>query len=82
KAPDYGTFQDRSVARPRLLLAGGITAGIGVALGVAGTVRWVLLARKGGGSTGHGPPQGRWTRMRAAPWADGRRAGVVFSGRF
>ena len=78
KASDYGTFDERRALQPRLLIAGGITAGVGVAIGAAGAVRWVLVARK----NKQRAQAGGQARLGAAPWIDGRRAGVVLSGRF
>lgn len=77
KASDYGTFDERRALQPKLLIAGGITAGVGVAIAAAGGVRWALVARKNEREAAS--PQ---ARVRAAPWIDGRRAGVVLSGRF
>src|SRR4029079_600085 len=45
-AGDYGSFDERRKLRPKLLLAGGLTAGIGALLGAGGAVRWVLLPKK------------------------------------
>lgn len=79
KAADYGTFDERRALQPKLLLAGGITAGVGVAIGTAGAVRWALVARKNKRLEQERATQ---ARIQLVPWIDGRRAGVVFSGRF
>ena len=77
KAPIYEDFAARQVLQPKLLLAGGITAGVGVVIAAAGGVRWGLVARKNKRDAA-----ATQARMRVGPWVDGRRAGVVLSGRF
>jgi tetratricopeptide (TPR) repeat protein len=73
---DYGTFDERRQLRPKLLLAGGLTAGLGALVGAGGAVRWVLLAKKNKDTA----PVA--ARIQFGPWLDRRRAGVVLSGRF
>lgn len=75
-ASDYGTFDERRQLRPKLLLAGGLTAGIGALVGVGGAVRWVVLAKKNKDTA----PAA--ARMELGPWLDRERAGVVIRGRF
>lgn len=75
-AGDYGTFDERRQLRPKLLLAGGITAGVGALIGAGGAVRWVLLAKK---NKDVAPAS---ARFELGPWLDRRRAGVVLKARF
>jgi tetratricopeptide (TPR) repeat protein len=75
-ASDYGTFDERRRLRPKLLLAGGLTAGIGALIGAGGAVRWVLVAKK---NKDRAPAA---ARVELGPWLDRRRAGVVLRGRF
>jgi tetratricopeptide (TPR) repeat protein len=75
-AGDYGSFDERRRLRPRLLLAGGLTAGIGALVGAGGAVRWVLLARKNKDTA----PAA--ARIELGPLVDRRRAGLVIRGRF
>lgn len=75
-AGDYGTFDERRRLRPKLLLAGGLTAGIGALIGAGGAVRWVLLAKKNKDTA---PAS---ARFELGPWLDRRRAGVVLRARF
>lgn len=75
-AGDYGTFDERRRLRPKLLLAGGLTAGIGALIGAGGAVRWVLLAKK---NKDRAPAS---ARFELGPWLDRRRAGVVLRARF
>jgi hypothetical protein len=80
-AGDYGTFVERRELQPTLVLAGGITAGVGALLGAGGAVRWALVAkrnRKAAAATA-APST---ARLGLGPWLDGRRAGVVLTGRF
>ncbi len=74
-ADDYGSFDRRRQVQPRLFLAGGIAAGVGVLVAGAGALRWGLLARKN-------KRQAATARVQMAPWLDPARAGVVLSGRF
>jgi len=76
-AGDYGSFDERRQLRPKLLLAGGITAGVGALVGAGGAVRWALLAKKDkqkAASTA--------ARMELGPWLDREHAGVWLKGRF
>lgn len=75
-ASDYGTFDERRKLQPKLLLAGGLTAGIGALIGAGGAVRWVLVAKKNKATA----PAA--ARMEVGPWLGSRRAGVVIRGRF
>lgn len=75
-AGDYGTFDERRRLRPKLLLAGGLTAGIGALIGAGGAVRWALLAKKNKDTA---PAS---ARFELGPWLDRRRAGVVLRARF
>lgn len=75
-ASDYGTFAERRQLRPKLLLAGGLTAGIGALIGAGGAVRWVLVAKKNKDTARAA------ARVEVGPWLDRRRAGVVLKGRF
>lgn len=75
-AGDYGTFDERRRLRPKLLLAGGLTAGIGALIGAGGAVRWVLLAKKNKDTA---PAS---ARFELGPWLDRRRTGVVLTARF
>ena len=75
-AGDYGTFDERRRLRPKLLLAGGITLGVGALLGAGGAVRWVLLAKKNKDTA----PAA--ARMELGPWLDRQNAGFVLRGRF
>lgn len=77
-ADDYGTFADRRRLRPKLLLAGGLTAGIGALVGAGGAVRWALLAKKQ--KQEKAVPAD--ARLRVGPWLDRQNAGVVLTGRF
>ncbi|MCH9686839.1 MAG: hypothetical protein K0V04_35725 [Deltaproteobacteria bacterium] len=74
EATDYGTFDRRRRVRPRLFLAGGITAGLGALIGAAGGVRWGLLARDAKANS--------TARVNVSPWLDPARAGIVVRGRF
>jgi tetratricopeptide (TPR) repeat protein len=75
-AADYGDFDERRRLRPKLVLAGGITAGVGALLAAGGAVRWVLLAKRNKDTA---PPA---ARLELGPWLDRRRAGLVLKGRF
>jgi hypothetical protein len=75
-APDYGTFDERRQLRPTLLLAGGLTMGVGALVGAGGAVRWAFVAKKNKGAV----PEA--ARLKVAPWLDPRRTGVVLTGRF
>lgn len=76
RATVYGTYDERSRQQPKLLLAGGITAGVGVLLAAGGSVRWVLVAKRNKATA---PPV---ARMQLGPWLDRRRAGASFRVRF
>jgi tetratricopeptide (TPR) repeat protein len=76
-AADYGTYAERKKQQPTLLLAGGVTAGVGVLVGVGGAVRWVLVAKKAKAA-----PKPTAARIQLAPWIDRERTGVVITGRF
>jgi hypothetical protein len=75
-AGTYGTFDERRRLRPTLLLAGGLTAGVGALVAAGGAVRWVLLAKKNKDTA---PAS---ARFELGPWLDRRRTGVMLRARF
>lgn len=80
RAPTYGKFGNRLTLQPQLVLAGGITAGVGALLAGGGVVRWMLLRKRNRQATASAMQSG--ARVGVAPWLDPRRAGVVVSARF
>lgn len=78
-APDYEAFVEQLEVQRRLYIAGGITAGVGALVAGGGVVRWVLVAKQAKQEQANAAAT---ARVRLGPWVDGRRAGVVLSGRF